>query len=352
MALPVRPPVAPMLAKLVRDLPAGEYTFEPKWDGFRCLAFRDGDDVDLRSRNDRPLARYFPELTAALRGLEPQRFVLDGEIVVITERGFEFPVLMSRLHPAASRALRLSEEAPAQLVAFDLLALDGESLCERPFAERRDRLAALLANAPEPLALTPSTTSPQVARDWLARFQGAGIDGVVAKPAELPYQPGKRAMLKVKPERTADCVVAGFRTYADAPLVAALLLGLYDGAGRLEHVGVASSFTDRRRAELLAQLRPLAAPLAGHPWERGFLLGGGALGRLGGSAARWSPDMELDWTPLAPLRVCEVAYDHVDVGRFRHPARFRRWRPDRDPESCGFDQLEVPAPDPHEVLAG
>jgi ATP-dependent DNA ligase len=348
----VNPPLAPMLGRLVRELPSGDYLYEPKWDGFRCLAFRDGDDVDLRSRNQRPLARYFPEIVEALLALPSQELALDGELVVATPGGLDFQALLARLHPAASRVARLSAETPASLVAFDLLALDGEDLQQRPFHERRRRLASLLEYAQPPLFLTPATDDAQRAAGWLDRFQGAGIDGVVAKHPELRYEPGRRSMVKVKHERTADCVVAGFRWLVDRPLPSSLLLGLYDDAEHLAHVGIASAFSEARRRELLEQLRSHVVPLAGHPWEHGFLLSGGAAGRLPGSAGRWAPDeMAQDWTPLAPRLVCEVAYDQLDGLRFRHPARFRRWRPDRDPGSCRLEQLEGPAVDVRELLS-
>jgi ATP-dependent DNA ligase len=257
---------------------------------------------------------------------------------------------MLRLHPARSRVERLARETPAAFVAFDLLALDGEDLRPLSFVERREQLAGLLAGAPPPLRLTPATSDHAVAAEWLERFGGSGIDGVVAKPAEAPYQPGARAMVKVKRERTADCVVAGFRSFAGGPPVGSLLLGLYDD-GRLEHVGVASSFGARLGRELADELAPRVVPLAGHPWERGFLLGGGAGGRLAGAAGRWSPDeMELDWMPVEPTLVCEVAYEQLDRRRFRHPARFRRWRPDRHPASCTIDQLEPSGPAAAEIL--
>jgi ATP-dependent DNA ligase len=331
----VTPPVAPMLARLARELPLDGYLYEPKWDGFRCLAFRDGDELDLRSRNQRPLARYFPEIVEALLALEEPRFVLDGELVVA---GLGFEALLARLHPAASRVERLRAETPASFVAFDLLAVGEGDLRERPFAERRARLEELLRGAPQPLLVTPLTEEPARAAEWLERFEG-----VVAKHADLRYEPGRRAMVKVKRERTADCVVAGFRWLVDRPLPSSLLLGLYDDEERLRHVGLASAFSERLRHELLERLRPLRVPLAGHPWEHGFLLAGSPAGRLHGAAGRWAPEeMELDWTPVAPELVCEVAYGEVDGHRFRHPARFRRWRPDRDPASCRLEQLDRP----------
>ena len=351
MDLPVLPPLKPMLGKLARELPEGDFLYEPKWDGFRCLVFRDGEQVDLRSRHDRPLARYFPELVEAFRDLPARRLVLDGEIVVAGAAGFDFAALLARLHPAASRVERLRRETPAAFVAFDLLALDEDDLRERPFAERRSRLAELLTPARPPIFLTPETADRAVASSWVERFGGTGIDGVVAKHRELRYEPGVRAMLKMKRERTADCVVAGFRWLVDRPLPSALLLGLYDEAGALQHVGVASSFTERQRGPLLEELAPLAVPLAGHPWEEGFLVGGSPVGRLPGAAGRWTPEMQQDWVPVAPERVCEVAYDQLDRDRFRHPARFRRWRPDREPRSCTFEQLDTSVPVLEDVLA-
>jgi ATP-dependent DNA ligase len=331
------PPIRPMLARLARELPPG-LVYEPKWDGFRCLAFRDGGEIELRSRNDRPLARYFPELVAALRAVPERRFVLDGEIV-----GPDFAALLGRLHPAVSRVERLSREQPASLVAFDLLAAGGDELLDVPFAARRARLELLLDRAPPPLLLTPATADEQQAAAWL-RAPGSGIDGVVAKDPASPYRPGERAMVKVKLERTADCVVAGFRLLEDRPLPSSLLLGLHDERGELRHVGVAASFAEARRPALLEQLLPHTAPLEGHPWERGFLLGGSPMGRMKGAAARWVPELGLDWVPLRPELVCEVAYDHLDVDRFRHPARFRRFRPDRDATSCTFAQFAAAVP--------
>jgi ATP-dependent DNA ligase len=352
MAVVVHPPVAPMLARLARELPDDGYLYEPKWDGFRCLAFRDGDELDLRSRNQRPLARYFPELAEALLALPTERFVLDGEIVAVTEAGADFPALLARLHPAASRVERLRRETPALFIAFDLLAVDDEDLRERPFLERRHLLERLLADAAAPLVLTPLTSDRARAEEWLEEYQGAGVDGVVAKHQDLRYEEGARRMVKVKQERTADCVVAGFRVFDDRPALSSLLLGLYDDADTLHHVGITSSFTQRAREKLLEDVRPHIVPLAGHPWERGFLLAGGPTGRLKGAAGRWSPDeRELDWTPLAPELVCEVHFDQLDDHRFRHPARFRRWRPDRDARSCTLEQLEAPPVDLNELLA-
>ena len=351
MDLPVVPPLPPMLARLARELPHGHFFYEPKWDGFRCLAFRSGEEVDLRSRHDRPLARYFPELVAALRSLGTERVVLDGEIVVLSAEGFDFGSLMARLHPSATRVERLRRETPAAFVAFDLVSLDGDDLRERPFVERRSLLSELLHASEPPLLLTPLTEDLTVASGWLERFRGTGLDGVVAKHRDLRYEPGRRAMVKVKRERTAECVVAGFRWLGDRPLPSSLLLGLYDDAGALQHVGVVSSFAERQRRELLDELSRLVVPLAGHPWEHGFLLGGGPLGRLKGAAGRWTPEMERDWVPVAPERVCEVGYDQLDERRFRHPARFLRWRPDRDPASCTLDQLAATPVELPDVLA-
>jgi ATP-dependent DNA ligase len=342
-ALPLSPPIAPMLARLARELPAGDWVYEPKWDGFRCLAFAAGPDVDLRSRNQRPLARYFPELVGAL-ALLPRSAVLDGEIVIGPGAG-GFEALLARLHPSASRVERLARGTPAALVAFDLLADGGEDVRPLAFAERRARLEALLSGASALLQLTPATADRSRASGWLDAPPGSGIDGVVAKRRDLPYAAGRRTMVKVKRERTADCVVAGFRTYANEPVVASLLLGLWHRSGALVHVGVASSFPEADRRALFAVLAP-AVPLAGHPWERGFNLGASPVGRLAGSAGRWDPaEMTLDWTALAPERVAEVAYDQLDGLRFRHPARLVRWRPDRDARSCTLEQLGPSAAD-------
>jgi ATP-dependent DNA ligase len=341
-----------MLARLERELPRDGYLYEPKWDGFRCLAFRDGDELDLRSRNHRPLARYFPELVEALLALPARVFVLDGEILAARDGRFDFAALLARLHPASSRVERLRRETPASFVAFDLLAHGGEDLRGRPFAERRRLLALLLAAASPPLYLTPLTADREQAARWLERYEGAGIDGVVAKHRELRYEPGRREMVKVKRERTADCVVAGFRWLVDRPLPSSLLLGLFGEDSSLRHVGIASSFSETRRRTLLEELRPHVTPLAGHPWEHGFLLAGSPTGRLPGAAGRWAPEeMEQDWTPVVPELVCEVAFEQVDDYRFRHPARFLRWRPDRDPSSCGLDQLEARPLDLRELLS-
>lgn len=339
-------PITPLLARLARRLPEGDVLYEPKWDGFRCLVKRDGAEIDMRSRNLRPLSRYFPELVAAFRTLAAEHFTIDGEIIVCSGNRFDFPALLSRLHPAAARVERLQRESPASYVAFDALAVEDETLMTTGPRSRRARLEALLAEARPPLFLTPATDDPNVAQTWLERFTGNGIDGVIAKPSETTYQPGKRVITKVKAERTADCVVAGMRLYAGHPLVASLLLGLFDPSSTLRHVGVASSFTDARRAELFRELEPLTTSTSGHPWEKGFGLERSPLGRLKGAAARWSPDERADWIPLRPLLVCEVTFDQWEGDRFRHPARFKTWRHDRDPRSCTFEQIDVAEPAP------
>ena len=340
-----------MLARLARELPRDGFLYEPKWDGFRALVFRDGDELDIRSRHNRPLARYFPELVEGFRSLPSGRFVLDGEILVVGPDRFDFAALMARLHPVPSRVERLRHETPASFVAFDLLALGDEDFRPAPFAARRERLEELLGTAPRPIFLTPLTDQAEAAAEWLERFAGGGVDGVVAKHGGLPYEPGKRVMVKVKPEHTADCVVGGFRLKADGVL-GSLVLGLYDDEGELRHVGVVTSFTDARRTELLDELRPLVTGIEDHPWEHGFGLERSPLGRLLGAAGRWVPEeMERDWVALRPELVCEVAYDQLDDHRFRHPARFHRWRPNRDPRSCLLDQLDISAPEFPEILS-
>jgi ATP-dependent DNA ligase len=337
------PPLEPMLARLVRELPRDPaFRYEPKWDGFRAIAVRASTRVELWSRNRRPLARYFPELVEAISRLPADPSVLDGEVLVRDASGaFDFAALLARLHPAASRVDRLRRETPALFVAFDLLLAGGDDLTAMPFASRRAALERLLAGAADPLALTPITDDPEEAERWLAGFAGGGIDGVVAKRADSPYLPGERTMLKVKLEHTAECVVAGFRWLENRPAIGSLLLGLYDGDGALRHVGVVSSFTEEVRQRFLEELWPLAIPLVEHPWAAGFLIERSPLGRLKGAAGRWTPDMVMDWVPLRLERVAEVGYDRFDGDRFRHPARFLRWRPDREPRSCTFGQLEV-----------
>jgi ATP-dependent DNA ligase len=310
--------------------------YEPKWDGFRCLAFCDAGKITLNSRSDRPLTRYFPEVVAGLRPLGD--VLLDGELVVHVGGQADFPALLARLHPAASRVERLAHETPACYVVFDVLAVGDQDLTDIPFAGRRSRLVRLMTEAPAPLVVTPQPEDVDVARRWLYAASGSGIDGVVVKLADLRYQPGRRSMTKVKLLRTADCVVGGLRVHADGG-VGSLLLGAYDDAEVLQHVGVVTSFSRGRRAELRDELAPLVSELAGHPWELGFGLEGGALGRLKGTAGRWTPEMPRTWVAVRPERVAEVAYDHVEGWRFRHPARFVRWRPDRNPFSCTVEQL-------------
>lgn len=331
-----------MLARPERELPGGDFLYEPKWDGFRCLAAAAADTVELHSRHGRPLARYFPEVASAIRALaRGRRLLLDGELVLERGGAYDFGALLGRMHPAASRVAHLVREAPATYVAFDLLAVGGEELVAAPLVRRREELERLLHPPPDGVVLTPATRDRSVARGWLAREGESGVDGVVAKALDGRYLPNARGWVKVKRVRTADCVLAGARLFCGEPAVASLLLGLWDGP-RLRHVGVASSFTDAQRSALAAALLPIATRLEGHPWERGFGLEPSPIGRLAGSAGRWEPGaMDLDWTPLRPERVCEVAYDQLDAGRFRHPARFLRWRPDRAPRSCGFDQLGI-----------
>src|SRR3954454_20211642 len=344
---PVDPPVAPMLAVLARELPEGALSYEPKWDGFRCLAFVTRGGVDLRSRHDRPLARYFPEVVSRLEALVQERggrgLVLDGEIVLAAEHP-DFAALMARLHPAASRVRDLSASCPARYVGFDLLADDDLDLRERPFRERREALERILDGGAGTIRLPPSARDPDFAAGWLDAA-GSGIDGVVAKPDDVPYVEGRRALVKVKRLRSADCVVAGVRL-TPAGEVATLLLGLYDPSGALRHVGVVTQLRRADRAALAEEMRPLATPLDDHPWHAGFTIGRSTLGRLPGSAARWTPDMEHDWVPLRPERVAEVGFDQVDGDRFRHPARLLRWRPDREARSCTIEQVTTAAGEP------
>ncbi|MCU1454837.1 MAG: ATP-dependent ligase [Acidimicrobiales bacterium] len=353
------PPIKPMLAKATDALPdaeIGAYWFEPKWDGFRCIVFRDGDEVELGSRNERPLTRYFPELLAPLRAALPDRCVVDGEVVVAQHGALDFDALQQRLHPAESRVNRLAGETPASFVAFDLLALDDRSLLDVPFRERRALLELSLAGAQAPVHLTPGTVDRAVAHDWFVRFEGAGLDGVLAKPTGGSYQQDKRVQLKVKHQRTADCVVAGFREHKNGDGPGSLLLGLYDAEGRLHHLGVASSFSVVRRAELRAELAPLIAEdLADHPWGEWAQAQAHASAdnaRLPGGLSRWNVGKDLTFVPLRPERVAEVAFERVDNGRFRHSARFLRWRADREPSSCTFEQLEVVPPVELQVVFG
>jgi len=331
-----------MLAKLARELPIGEgLSYEPKWDGFRCIVFRDGDDVVLGSRNEKPLTRYFPELVESLRANLPGQCVIDGEIVIAGSDGLDFDVLSQRIHPAESRVTLLSQTTPASFVAFDVLALGDADLRTEPYAVRRRILEEALDPAGPPIHLTPVTTEPAVARDWFSRFEGAGLDGVVVKAGDLQYLPDKRAMLKVKHERTADSVVAGFRWHKVGGVVGSLLLGLFDDAGVLHHVGVASGFSAARREEFVATLEPYRTHASDqHPW----LPQGAPAGRVPGAPSRWSGGKDLSWEPLRPELVVEVAYDHLQVDRFRHATSFVRWRPDRQPSSCTYAQLDTPVP--------
>jgi ATP-dependent DNA ligase len=361
------PPVQPMLAKSVKGIPDpgrhGGLVFEPKWDGFRCIVFRDGDEVELASRNTKPLTRYFPEVVEAVKASLPDRCVLDGEIFVALRDAegqdrLQFESLQERIHPAVSRVQMLAEKTPAGFVAFDLLAVGDVSLMKEPFEVRRARLEAALADAVPPVHLTRTTTDPDEATEWFSRFEGAGLDGVVAKPLRAAYQPNVRTMLKIKHERTADVVVAGYRLHktstTEKPLLGSLLLGLYDDQGRLQHIGVSASFTAQRRAELVQELAPLVVQdLGEHPWGEWSDWAIANPDRVPGTQSRWSAGKDLSFTPLRPDLVLEVGYDHMEGNRFRHTAQFKRWRPDRDPESCGYEQLEEPVSyDLGEVLGG
>ncbi len=339
MQLPVMPPVKPMLAKSVPDMPVGKFLYEPKWDGFRCIVFRDGDEVELGSRNEKPLTRYFPEVVAAVQAQLPERCVVDGEFVIAAGKGLDFEALLQRIHPAASRVTMLASTTPASFIAFDLLALGDDALLDRPQSERRALFEQVLSRAQAPMHLTPATTDLELAREWFSLFEGAGLDGVVAKPLDQVYAPDKRVMQKIKHSRTADCVVAGYRLHKSGPVVGSLVLGLYDDGGALQHVGVAASFPMPRRASLIDELAPYLLPEgAKHPW-----LGDLASARKpGGEPSRWNRDKDLSFVPLRPELVAEVGYDHMEGTRFRHTVQWKRWRPDRDAASCGFAQLEVP----------
>jgi ATP-dependent DNA ligase len=357
MALPVEPPFEPMLAKLTRELPpGGEVLYEPKWDGFRCIVFRDGDDLDLQSRNQRPLLRYFPELREPMLEQLPERVVLDGELVVSNERGLDFDALQLRQHPAESRVKKLAAEIPASYVAFDVLALGDDSMLDVPFLERRSVLEKMLGKARAPLFVTPGTKSREIAADWFKRFEGAGFDGVVAKPLTDTYHPGKRAMVKVKHERTCDCVVAGYRVHKDGNGVGSLLVGLYDDAGSLHHVGVASGMAATLRTELLRDVEPLRAhALDDHPWKdwAEAMHDAATQGqRMPGGPSRWNAKKDLSWEPVRIERVVEVEYEGLLNGRFRHNGRFRRWRADKDPDDCTYAQLETVAPAELRALFG
>ncbi len=355
------PPVQPMLAKSVKGIPDpakhGGLVFEPKWDGFRCIVFRDGDEVELASRNTKPLTRYFPDVVDAVRASLPDRCVVDGEIFVAIGDRLEFERLQERIHPADSRVRMLAETTPAGFVAFDLLALGDESLLDQPFEVRRARLEEALVDVRAPIHLTRTTTDAAEAEDWFGRFEGAGLDGVVAKPTGARYTPNGRTMLKIKHERTADVVLAGFRYHKTStqehPLVGSLLLGLY-ADGRLQHIGVSASFTAKRRAELVEELAPLVVEdLSEHPWGEWSDWAVANPDRVPGTQSRWSQGKDLSFVPLRPERVLEVGYDHMEGNRLRHTAQFKRWRTDRDPESCGYEQLEeVVSYDLGEVLGG
>jgi len=347
-SFPIAPPIEPMLAKLLDALPAeGDFLFEPKWDGFRAIVYRGAaSDLYIQSRDSKPLDRYFPELHDALLEALPANCVLDGEIVITTPRGLDFDLLQLRLHPAASRVAKLAKETPASFVAFDVLAAGGRDVRPSPQRERRDTLERLMTDCRPPAYLTPMTLDRTTAARWLDEFEGAGLDGVIAKPASIPYQPGKRVMFKVKHARTADCVVAGFRWYKTGrDAVGSLLLGLHDDAGVLQHVGVTSSFTMARRKELVKELEPLReGALENHPWREWADMTAAVASRMPGGQSRWSAGKDLSWEPLRVERVCEVKYDHLQGDRFRHAATFLRWRPDRKPSDCRYDQLEVTTP--------
>jgi len=351
--LPVNPPILPMLAKRVSELPEdddGSWLFEPKWDGFRALVFRDGEEILIQSRDEKPLNRYFPEVVDTLRAQLPLRCVLDGEIVIANSDGLDFEALQLRLHPAASRVKRLSQEIPASIVFFDLLCQGDRDLRPEPFQNRRQALESLLSSARPPVHLTPSTIERSVASDWFRRFEGAGLDGVMAKPSEGIYESDKRVMLKVKHERDCDCVVAGFRWHkkGENTAVGSLLLGLFDDSGALQHVGVCASFTQQKRLELVEFLAPYREnALLNHPWRSWAQhdpAASGAGQRIPGGQSRWSQGKDLSWEPLRPELVVEVAYEHMQGARFRHMSQFRRWRTDKRPSDCTYAQLEVVPP--------
>jgi ATP-dependent DNA ligase len=341
MHLPVMPPVSPMLAKPVRSMPP-DASYEPKWDGFRSICFRDGDEVELGSRNERPMTRYFPELVAAVRAELPQRCVIDGEIVVATDHGLDFEALQQRIHPADSRVRMLAEKTPASFIAFDLLALGDDDYTGRPFSERRAALVDALAGSGPSIHLTPATTDLETAQRWFSEFEGAGLDGVIAKPLTVTYQPDKRVMFKIKHERTADCVVAGYRVHkSGGDAIGSLLLGLYTEDGQLASVGVIGALPMAERRRLFAELQPLVTTFDGHPWNWAAHEAGERTPRKN-EFSRWNAGKDLSFVPLRPERVVEVRYDHMEGPRFRHTAQFSRWRPDRDPRSCTYAQLEQP----------
>src|SRR4051812_38254198 len=341
MRLPLMPPVSPMLAKSVPTIPPGA-SYEPKWDGFRSIVFRDGDDVEIGSRNERPMTRYFPELVAAFRAELPDRCVVDGEIVIAADAGLDFEALQQRIHPAVSRVTMLAEQTPASYIAFDLLAVGEEDLTGQPFVERRARLVAALADAKPPVHVTPATTDLDVAHRWFEEFEGAGLDGVIAKPLTITYQPDKRIMFKIKHERTADCVVAGYRVHkSGGDAIGSLLLGLYQEDGQLASVGVIGAFPMAERRRLFTELQQLVTDFKDHPWNWAAHEAGERTPRKN-EFSRWNAGKDLSFVPLRPERVVEVRYDHMEGARFRHTAQFNRWRPDRDPRSCTYEQLEQP----------
>jgi ATP-dependent DNA ligase len=335
------PPVSPMLAKPVRSIPPGA-SYEPKWDGFRTICFRDRDEVELGSRNERPMTRYFPEVVAAITAELPERCVIDGEIVIATHHGLDFEALQLRLHPAASRVRMLAEQTPAAFIAFDLLALDDDDYTDRPFSERRAALVDALAGAGPSIHVTPATTDLTTAERWFDEFEGAGLDGLIAKPLTITYQPDKRVMFKVKHERTADCVVAGYRVHKSGDdAIGSLLLGLYKGDGQLASVGVIGAFPMATRRQLFNELQPLVTTFDDHPWNWAAHISGDRTPRRN-EGSRWNAGKDLSFVPLRPERVVEVRYDHMEGERFRHTAQFNRWRPERDPRSCTYEQLERP----------
>lgn len=341
MRLPVMPPISPMLAKSVAEIPP-DACYEPKWDGFRSILFRDGEQVELGSRNEKPLTRYFPELVAAATVELPRRCVIDGEIVVPTRDGLDFEALQQRVHPAASRVRMLAEKTPAAFIAFDLLALDDDDYTRLPFSERRAALVEALAEVGPSFHVTPATTDHGIATRWFSEFEGAGLDGVIAKPPAIPYQPDKRVMFKIKHQRTADCVVAGYRLHKSGDdAIGSLLLGLFHGGGVLASVGVIGAFPMAKRRQLFTDLQPLVTTFDRHPWNWAAQSEAGRTPRKN-EGSRWNAGKDLSFVPLQPERVVEVRYDHMEGERFRHTAQFNRWRPDRDPRSCTYEQLEQP----------
>nr|WP_246210856.1 ATP-dependent DNA ligase [Phytoactinopolyspora alkaliphila] len=342
--LPVMPPVAPMLAKSAKKIPAGMH-YEGKWDGFRAIIYRDGDEVEIGSRNEKPMTRYFPEVVQAVREHLPPRCVVDGEIVIVTDDHLDFERLLDRIHPAKSRVDELAERTPASFVAFDLLALGDVNLMADPFEKRRAALVDAMADAGPPVHLVQATTDLTVAEQWFDQFEGAGLDGLIAKGLRDPYQPGQRTQVKIKHDRTADCVVAGFRWHKSGGVVGSLLLGLYDDEGTLHFIGVSASFPMKRRAELVEELAPFRMGdevFTEHPWAEWARAEAHEGKRLPGGQSRWNAGKDMSWEPLRPELVVEVAYDHMQGTRLRHTAPFRRWRPDRDPRTCTYEQLEEP----------